>query len=303
VVVSIAYAIATFLFTHEQIYKLGSVQVGLQVLCLILLSGLVAFAYHNRKVQLAAQAEARTALTTQQTLVQERNTFVGQAAGVLADDYESIELASRDLKAVPQAKPFFGGLTMLQSLTTSLTNVQRFTKVARDAPQLNVSEEVARSLASLQTAAQAKQLTITSNIPANLKVQLQPEEFKQLTQSIIQNAIQFSPEQGAVTLSARQSHDLVELTVSGHGAGIPSAQLDQLFAPFSRATDAQTFDNQGLGMNLHVDKLITDKVGGGIKLASSTAAGKSGTSVTISLPVAKAEATSPVLIAPSTSPS
>jgi signal transduction histidine kinase len=51
--------------------------------------------------------------------------------------------------------------------------------------------------------------------------------------------------------------------------------------PFSRATDVLKFDYEGIGLNLYLNKVVTEQYGGSIKLRSNQ--GK-GTEVTITLP-------------------
>ena len=302
-VVSISFALVTFLFTHQHIYALASVQVGLQILCLVLISGLLVLAYHNRRVQLAAQAKAQAAIRLRQSLVEERATFIQKATGVLADDYESINLASQDLKTIDQAKTFFNGLAMLHSLTMSLGNVQRFTTLSPDAPQLDLAVESSRVMTNLQAQANEKHVTVSSGVSDNLKVQLQPEELQQLLQSLVRNAVMFSAEGGNVVVGGRQTRGAIELTVSDHGTGMASDQVEHLFEPFSQAGEAQTVNHTGLGMNLHIDKLILDKVGGSIKVESSNLTGKSGTMVTVRFPRPVAGShPSPILVAPTVSP-
>ena len=193
---------------------------------------------------------------------------------------------------------------MLQSLVSSLTNVEHFANLSTDAPDLAVSDQVSRIMADLQSAASAKQLTLTNAIPADLRINLQPEELTQLIHSSLQNAVEFSQNQGTITVAGQTHRGRVELTITDHGSGIPSAKLEQLFSPFSRATDSQTLDHSGLGMNLHINKLIVEKAGGRMTLSSSDAVGQSGTTVTISLPTVKAGSRPrPVLVSPMSSPS
>ena len=71
------------------------------------------------------------------------------------------------------------------------------------------------------------------------------------------------------------------LRVQDTGAGIPKSKVDKLFAPFSRATDTLKFDYEGLGLDLYMDKLITEQAGGKIDISSIEGAY---TTVTVKLP-------------------
>jgi signal transduction histidine kinase len=56
-----------------------------------------------------------------------------------------------------------------------------------------------------------------------------------------------------------------------------------LFKPFSRTDSAETFDTEGLGFSLYLDKVITNYLKGNIAVESDQG---TGTRVTVSVPVA-----------------
>lgn len=68
--------------------------------------------------------------------------------------------------------------------------------------------------------------------------------------NVIANAIKFSPPQGVVEVHVEQRHGQVELHVRDHGPGVPAEELDLLFRPFFRGTNAVHANGHGLGLTI-----------------------------------------------------
>jgi len=294
------FAIVTFMFANAQVYQLSPVQLGLQLLCLLLSGVLLATTYRQRDLKRATQAVTKAAITTEQQLIAQRTSFIDRASKTLSDHYETLSITCHNLSTMPEARTLLNGLAMLGDTAKSLTNVSRLSHLSPDAPLSNLVLDIPRLLMPLQPLATTKQLTLTTHIPPHLNLSIQPEELQQLIHSTVSNAIQFSPANNTVDITAKQQGKHIVLSITDHGPGIPTNKLDQLFQPFSRATETETYDHPGLGLNLHVNKLITEKLGGTIDLTSTTApATNTGTTVTISLPAAKPSANvAPVMVVP-----
>ena len=112
------------------------------------------------------------------------------------------------------------------------------------------------------------------------------EQLSQVATSTVANAIEFSPKGATVTVVLAQVGDTVRLTVRDHGQGIPHDQLDHLFQPFSRSDglEAITLNHEGLGLNLYIDKLIMESVGG--QITAQSVLGR-GTTMTLSWPATR----------------
>jgi signal transduction histidine kinase len=100
--------------------------------------------------------------------------------------------------------------------------------------------------------------------------------------SLLNNAIKYSPANGEVTIAGRRRGNQFEISVKDNGPGVPEPKQAELFQAFSRSEQAgQDFSVQGAGLSLYLDKLIVDYLGGSISLESQ--AGQ-GTKVTFTLP-------------------
>jgi PAS domain S-box-containing protein len=66
--------------------------------------------------------------------------------------------------------------------------------------------------------------------------------------NLLANALKYSPPHEPVELGLEPAGDRVMLTVRDHGVGIPAAELEQVFLPFYRASNAGNVAGTGLGL-------------------------------------------------------
>jgi two-component system OmpR family sensor kinase len=66
--------------------------------------------------------------------------------------------------------------------------------------------------------------------------------------NVLANAIKFSPTGSVVELTLGIDERFAEITVRDHGPGVPEAELDLLFRPFFRGSNAGNADGHGLGL-------------------------------------------------------
>ena len=73
----------------------------------------------------------------------------------------------------------------------------------------------------------------------------------QALSNLIDNAIKYTPEGGAIRVSARRADDnMVELMVKDTGFGIPESDRERAKQRFVRMDDARTLPGSGLGLAL-----------------------------------------------------
>jgi PAS domain S-box-containing protein len=84
--------------------------------------------------------------------------------------------------------------------------------------------------------------------------------------NLLSNAMKFSPGKKEVGLSASIAGNNVCVEVSDHGIGIPQADLEKIFDPFERASNAT--DINGTGLGLSIVKRAVETLGGTITVDS-----------------------------------
>ena len=107
------------------------------------------------------------------------------------------------------------------------------------------------------------------------------DRLGQVFTNLLENAIKYSPDAGAVELDLSSSPETVTIRVRDHGPGIPQEQRDKIFERFYRAAGPKQREIGGLGMGLYIVSEIIKHLGGTITVES--AVGK-GSTFTVTLP-------------------
>jgi len=136
--------------------------------------------------------------------------------------------------------------------------------------------------ARLTRAGMTLELVLPPRLPA---VPVDPWQFVRLMVHLLSNAIKFSPDGGAVTVSARENAGHLVVAVRDSGIGVPEEEQERLFTRFYRAAEAQRRAIGGSGLGLAMAKAIAEAHGGWIRLESAVGVG---TTVTIGIPLTPA---------------
>ena len=107
-------------------------------------------------------------------------------------------------------------------------------------------------------------------------------KFKQILYNLLSNAIKFTPEHGSVTVGARQSGDMAEISVTDTGIGISEADQKKLFQPFMQADATTSREYGGTGLGLSLVKKFSELHGGTAWVESEIG---TGSTFTFTIPV------------------
>jgi signal transduction histidine kinase len=126
--------------------------------------------------------------------------------------------------------------------------------------------------------------TLTLELPGEAAL-LEGDELRleQMLRNLVNNAVKYSPNGGAITVRVALSQLAVTLVVSDQGIGIAPEMLPLIFERYYRAAGAGSGSIGGFGIGLFVVHEIVRLHGGTISVASTAGAG---TSFTVVLPVA-----------------
>ena len=101
-----------------------------------------------------------------------------------------------------------------------------------------------------------------------------PERLRQVITNLVNNAIKYSPEGGAITIRARErAPDHVLIEVVDQGLGIPAEQLGRLFRKFERVRSQDHDRIARTGLGLYICRLIVEGHGGRIWAESADGEG------------------------------
>ena len=93
----------------------------------------------------------------------------------------------------------------------------------------------------------------------------------QVIANLLSNAVKYSGQSRMVEVTIDRTDDKVSVAVRDFGVGIPEPEQDRVFDPYFRATNVS--GEQGLGLGLHIGRLIAEHQGGSLTMASCTGKG------------------------------
>ncbi|MDD5658364.1 MAG: ATP-binding protein [Elusimicrobia bacterium] len=132
---------------------------------------------------------------------------------------------------------------------------------------MRVAAEV---VASLKPLADRKQLALRldpfRDVPT---IQGDRGQLKQVLVNLVDNAIKFTPDKGAVRIWAENRPGWTTLVVQDSGCGIPESDQARIFERFYRVDKARSRELGGTGLGLAIVKHIVEAHGGGVSVASS----------------------------------
>ncbi len=160
-------------------------------------------------------------------------------------------------------------------LARLVDDLQELSRVEANAFSLDIhptdlSSLVGTILKRLSPQATKKRITLRSNLPANLQHVLADEDrITQVLTNLAANALQYTPEDGSVTISAIQKDDEVIVSVKDSGIGIPPEHLKNLFTRFYRVDKSRSRNaGGGSGIGLTIARHLVEAHGGRIWVES-----------------------------------
>jgi two-component system phosphate regulon sensor histidine kinase PhoR len=134
--------------------------------------------------------------------------------------------------------------------------------------RLSVSLAVIDSFNTLEGTARSKRITLSHNLPPSLPSALADQtRLRQILIILLDNAIKFTPEGGAVTVLARPfEKDLRYLIVevSDTGCGISTDITEEIFERLYQVSERTEASRKGLGLGLYICKELVMRQGGHI---------------------------------------
>ena len=126
--------------------------------------------------------------------------------------------------------------------------------------------------------------------------------LEQVLDNMLSNAVKYTPVGGEITvrfgrivdgspidtpgassLRAQDERDGAELTVTDTGIGLPPGELERIFEPFGRATNAARHGAPGMGLGLYICRQIVDAHDG--RMWAASAGEGQGTTLSVWLPL------------------
>jgi len=123
------------------------------------------------------------------------------------------------------------------------------------------------------------QRCIEVSIDKSISVWADETRLKQVLRNLVANALRYSPPKTPIAITAREEmeHDLVRVSVSDHGPGIPPDQQDAIFDRFVRLERDMHGTTRGSGLGLAITRQLVEAMRGMIWVESSGVEGEGST--------------------------
>ena len=125
--------------------------------------------------------------------------------------------------------------------------------------------------------------TLTMDLPDQLPdIVADRDRVLQVMMNVVSNAIKYTPDGGAILISAGRNELRVWMEVTDNGIGIPAQDRPRIFERFYRVDKARSRESGGTGLGLSIAKEIVDRHEGIIALVDRPGPG---TTIRIELPI------------------
>jgi signal transduction histidine kinase len=134
-----------------------------------------------------------------------------------------------------------------------------------------LADIVARALELYGDVAEAKGLTVTSDVDAGVAVMGDRVRLEQVAANLMDNAVKYTPGGGTVTIRVTAEPGYGAMSVTDSGLGIPADELPHVWERLFRGDKSRAERGQGLGLSLV--KAIVEAHGGSVDVASQPGQG------------------------------
>ena len=145
--------------------------------------------------------------------------------------------------------------------------------VLEQAPN-SLSDLISDTLESFSHLARKKNIHLSGDVQSNIDpVHMDARHIGRAIDNLVSNALRYTPEGGAVTISAHREGPQVEVCVRDSGEGIPPEDLPHIFESFYRGEKSRSRATGGAGLGLAIARGIVLAHGGQIWVESNLGVG------------------------------
>jgi len=186
--------------------------------------------------------------------------------GALSLLTEAVQAADTDIE---QVRHFTSRMQIeVKRLTAMISDLVALSQVQGDMPLRNsmlvsVEDIISEAVDATKIAAEQKAIEVAISENTDVGSVFGDEEQLHIALSnLITNAIKYSPNNTKVGIGAHRKNDLIEISVTDQGPGIPEESLGRIFERFYRVDPARSRDTGGTGLGLAIVKHVCANHGG-----------------------------------------
>jgi len=162
----------------------------------------------------------------------------------------------------------------LNRMITDLLNITRSDAgtLSVEPCSMNLSEHIEHTLDSVRTSVNEKNIAISFEQDGELPlVYADPSRTQEILRNLIDNAVKFTPENGAITVRARrcdEDPEFIMVSVADTGCGIGPEDREKIFGYMQQGENTKDICRKGLGIGLYVCTEFVTRQGGRIWIES-----------------------------------
>lgn len=189
--------------------------------------------------------------------------------------------------------------TIARYQTTTLSEIQHLSRLIDDLFELaqldtghlalnlqmtSLHDLVSDTLSRMKARAETESVTLAATVdPAVDTIYVAPDKIQRVLYNLLDNALQYTPPSGRISLQAHPSGTALLMSVHNTGSYISDRDLPNVFKSFYRGEQSRATDNgrRGTGLGLAIVRGFVEAHGGTISVASEP---QTGTTFTFTLP-------------------
>ena len=158
----------------------------------------------------------------------------------------------------------------LEDLVNEFFDITRFnlTALTLDLERVDLTRMLSQIISEFSPILAEKGLFWETDLSPGVELIFDANKLERVFDNLIRNAVNYSYENSAVSLSMRVEADKVQIVVKNHGRTIPPDKLSRIFEQFFRLDSSRASSTGGAGLGLAISKEIVELHHGAIRAES-----------------------------------
>ncbi len=133
----------------------------------------------------------------------------------------------------------------------------------------DVSKQIFETLLSFEKKIDEKHIEIAGfEDMGEVIIEADRDLIQQVVYNLIDNAVKFTPENGTITVFAKNNSESTKVAIRNSGAGVSEDEIARIFERFYKVDKSRSYDTKGVGLGLYIVKTIINMHDGEVNASS-----------------------------------
>jgi signal transduction histidine kinase len=159
----------------------------------------------------------------------------------------------------------------LSRMVASMLNISRMEagEMPLNPCPVDVHELICRTFLGFERPIEEKKIDVQGLDSDRMMAEADPDLVSQIVYNLIENAVKFTPVEGAISVSYQTDGRMLRVAIRNSGSGIPKEEIPHLFERFYKSDRSRGIDKKGVGLGLYIVKTLVHLQGGEITVKSA----------------------------------